>query len=169
MAPDQPQLKGAATPRSAVLFGLLLLLPLLVWVYASGREALGSLAGNMEFTLATLRITTLTLALCLPLALPWFARSPRWSDTLCGPLLVALIPLPLLLVLWLTGDLPPLTLLLPPAAVALVMMTLAAALRLLTTAIGNSPFSIMADSAITITITGAVWALRDLWLGWAGL
>lgn len=168
MAPDQPQLKAAAA-RSAVMFGLLLLLPLLAWTYASGRAALGSLVGNMVFTLATVRLTTLTLALCLPLALPWFARRQSWSDTLCGPLLVALIPLPLLLVLWLSGDLSPQALLLPLAAVALVMAVLAAALRLLTAAIVNPPLLAAADAAITVAVAGAAWALRDIWLAWLGL
>ena len=169
MAPDHPHLKSNAAPRNGVLFGLLLLLPLLVWAYASGKQALGSLAGNMEFTLATLRLTTLTLALCLPLALPWFARSPSWGDTLGGPLLVTLIPLPLLLVLWLSGDLPPLALLLPLAAIALVMMALAAGLRLLANAFGHSQFTAVTDATTTVIIAGAAWALHDHWLVWLGL
>lgn len=168
MATDHRQLTCTAAGTS-VAFGLVVLLPLLAWVFAAGMQTLGTLADNTAFTVGTARTITLVLAMSVPLCLPWFAHTARWSDTLFGPLLVALMPLPLLTVLWLTGDLNPLTLLLPLTVTAAIMMALAAGLRLLDAVIRTKAVATLAHSAVTVTVAGMAWAMRDTWLAWVGL
>jgi hypothetical protein len=155
--------------RVSVLFGLAVLLPVLIWVYATAWQALGSVADSAAFTLNTIRTLSLVLALGVPVSLPWFANSPDWNDTLFGPLMVALIPLPLLTVLWLTGDLKFLVLLLPLAGIAIIMMTLSVILRLLAAGGGNSPALTLVQTSVSILVAGVAWALRDEWLAWFGL
>ena len=134
MVTDRQQLSASAdvpgaAARVSVLFGLAVLLPVLTWVSATAMQSLGSGPNGAAFTLSTVRILSLVLALSVPVSLPWFANSRSWSDTVFGPTMVVLVPLPLLSVLWLTGDVKFVALLLPLAGIALIMMTLSAGLR----------------------------------------
>jgi hypothetical protein len=170
MAADRRRLTPAADgARIGVAFALVVLLPLLAWVFATGMQTLGTLSDNTAFTLNTVRMITLVLALSMPVCLPWFADCARWSDTLSGPLLVAMVPLPLVTVLWLTGDLNPWKLVLPLVAVAGIMAVLCAGLRLLHTALRPAADLTLPHAAVTVTAAGVAWALRDTWLAWLGL
>jgi hypothetical protein len=155
--------------RVSVSFGLALLIPVLIWVYATAGPALGSVPDGVAFTLKTVRMLSLVLALGVPVSLPWFANSPDWNDTIFGPLMVTLIPLPLLTVLWLTGDLRFLVLLLPSVGIALIMMTLSVIQRLVAAGIRNLSAVTLVQNSISILAAGVAWALRDEWLAWFGL
>ena len=174
MVTDRQQLRvsvdvpGAAA-RVSVLFGLAVLLPVLTWVSATAMQALGSGSDGATFTLSTVRMLCLVLALSVPVSLPWFANSRSWSDTVFGPLLVVLVPLPLWTVLWLTGDLDFMVLLLPLAGIALIMMTLSAGLRFLSADGRSMPAMTLIQTAISVAVAGLAWTLRDQWLGWLGL
>lgn len=174
MATDRQQLKKSAYihgagARTSVLFGLAVLLPVLTWVFATALQTLGTVPDGAAFTLSTVRMLSLVLALSVPISLPWFASSSDWGDTLFGPLLVVLIPLPLLTVLWLTSDLKFSALLLPLAGIALIMMSLSAGLRLLAAWGGNSSAVTLVQTTISVVVAGLAWALRDEWLAWLGL
>jgi len=159
---------GAGT-RTAALFGLAVLIPMLAWASFSALQTMRAVPDSAVFTMSTFRTIALVLALSVPICLPWFARSTEWRDTLCGPPTVVLISLPLLTVVWLSGDFGSLTLLIPPVSIALVMMTLAATLRLLVGPIHSSPALRLAHVAIVAIVVGSVWALRDKWTAWLGL
>lgn len=174
MATDRQQLKKSADipgagARVSVLFGLAVLLPILIWVYATALQTLGTVPDSAAFTLSTVRMLSLVLALSVPVSLPWFASSPDWSDTLFGPLMVVLVPLPLLTVLWLTGDLKFLVLLLPLTGIALTMMTLSAVLRFFAAGGRNFPAVTLVQTTISVVVAGLAWALRNEWLAWLGL
>jgi len=159
----------AAGPRTGAFFGLTVLIPMLVWASFSALQTMRAVPDSAVFTMSTLRTIALVLALTVPVCLPWFARSIEWRDTLCGPPTVILISLPLLTVVWLTGDFDPRTLLIPPASIALVMTTLAAALRLLVGPIHSSPALRLVHIAIVAIVVGSVWTFRDEWTAWLGL
>jgi len=160
---------SGAGPRTGALFGLVVLVPMLVWASFSALQAMRAIPDSAVFTMSTLRTIALVLALSVPVCLPWFAHSTEWRDTLCGPPTVVLISLPLLTVVWLSGDFDPRTLLIPPVSIALVMMTLAATLRLLVGPIHSSPALTLVHVAIVAIVVGSVWALRDEWTAWLGL
>jgi hypothetical protein len=155
--------------RVSVLFGLVVLLPVLIWVYATVGQALGSVSDSAAFTLNTVQMLSLVLALGVPVSLNWFANSPDWNDTIFGPLMVILIPLPLLTVLWLTGDLKFLVLLMPFAVIGLIMMTLSVILRLLAAGGRNFSAVTLVQISVSVVVAGVAWALRDEWLAWFDL
>jgi len=161
--------RSGAGPRTGALFGLAVLIPMLVWATFSALQTMRAVPDSAVFTTNTLRTVALVLALSVPVCLPWFARSIEWRDTLCGPPTVVLISLPLLTVVWLSGDFDYRTLLIPPVSIALVMMTLAATLRLLVGPIHGSPALRLVPVVVVAIVVGLVWALRDEWTAWLGL
>ena len=160
---------SGAGPRTGAFFGLAILIPMLVWASFSALQTMRAVPDSAIFTMSTLRTVALVLALSVPVCLPWFARSIEWRDTLCGPPAVILISLPLLTVGWLSGDFDLRTLLIPPVSIALVMMTLAATLRLLVGPIHSPPALTLVQIAIVAIVVGSVWVFRDEWTAWLGL
>jgi hypothetical protein len=156
----------ATGTRTSVWFGLAVLTPVLIWVYATARQTLESVSVSAGFVQETVRMLSLVLALALPVSLPWFANSRSWADTLLGPLLVVLIPLPLVTVLWLATDLNLLTLLMPIAAIAVIMVAMSAVLRLLALIAGGFTAVTIVQTALSLATAGLVWALRENWLEW---
>lgn len=172
MVTDREQLNKSPAvfgTGTSVLFGLAILFPVLLWISATVVQTLGSAAGGSVFSMNMVRMIILVLALGVPVSLPWFAGNPSWVDTLCGPLMVVLIPLPLMTVLWLTGDARFMILLAPWAAVALFMLMLATGLRLLSALIRDFQTLALTHTAITVVVVGMAWALRNEWLAWLGL
>jgi hypothetical protein len=158
----------AAGPRTSGLLALALLVPLLAWTSVTALEVLGQAEAGGGFAQRTLRTLLLVQALVIPLLLPWFVRTARWRDSLPGPLLILLVPLPLLVVLMLAGELGLSDLLLPTLLLALAIVILGACLRLLTSPLRQAAAHLV-QTALSLLTSGMIWAFRDTWPQWIGL
>ena len=168
MAADHPGLNPLphSDARGSALLALGLLLPMLAWTAVNLMAALDTAPDRADFILHMARGLLLAQTLVAALCLPWFAVLRTWQGTLCAPLLLVLVPLPMLVLLGHTVELASQRLLLPTFAVALCAAVLAAMLRLLATLIRQAPLRHLLLSASALVICAQAWAWRVDWMGW---
>lgn len=168
MVADHPGLNPARPDpaQGSAWLALGLLLPLLAWTVTTLMASLDLAPDRAAFLLEIARGLLLAQALVIALCLGWFAALPGWQGTLCGPALMALAPLPLLVLLGHMSELAPLRLLQPILLLALGMATLAAGLRLLVQPLRQAPARHLLLTACSLLITAQAWTWRDDWLGW---
>ena len=152
--------------RIGTYAGLFCALPVAVWLLTSieltaGSSTAVSLAGREAAEALALLHGIIAIVVA-----PWLTRAGRWDGVAGGLLMLALVPLPLLTVTWLTGATSGGSLLGMPLAVvglgASVYLATLGVFRMLPAGQGRA----IAVLCLQAGGCAALWMARDLWLSW---
>lgn len=156
-------------PRAALLAGLMISLPALIWAAGIRVEANEFYHFAPHLLSPGLKAMLAAQVVVLTVFVPWWSLRFSWDEIIVGLMVFVLVPLPLLCLSWLMN--------LVRAVVlerGIFLLVLEAALIL---CISKVVFHIM-PSRFTRMIAGAgmqalfataAFALRDRWLAWVGL
>lgn len=152
--------------RLGTYAGLVCTMPAAVWLLASIKLTAGSHSAVLAASLQAVEALALLNTLVAIVAAPWLTRARRWGEGLGGMVMLALVPLPILTVAWLTGAVAAGSLLRIPLGVlglgACTYFVMVAVIRSVRPDQGR-PLAVVFVQAAGCAL---LWMGRDLWWDW---
>jgi hypothetical protein len=154
--------------RQALTLSIAFSLPLLVWLFAR-LEFIEWDADSLQFVFRRTLAGLLLLQLLATALLFINSSGENWRDDALGIVHIVLFPLPLLVLIWLTGSVSPYTILKALSLVSSFGLLAFLTRQIVKPVCGGSNISEIGHTLAHILFAVMVWNFRELWWGWLEL